>query len=58
MKRRGLTLRAVETASDGGISNAYLSQLLTGKKDKLGIEKLRAIAKGLGVELSELTERL
>lgn len=47
-----MTLRALEARS--GISNAYLSQLETGKIKEPSLKKLRAIAAAYGVSVSTL----
>ncbi len=47
-----MTLRALEARS--GVSNAYLSQIETGKIKEPSLTKLRAIAKAYGVSVSAL----
>jgi transcriptional regulator with XRE-family HTH domain len=46
-KARKLTLKDIQTAT--GVSNAYLSQLETGKIDKPGAEVLATIATAYGI---------
>ncbi len=56
-KRRGWTLRDVERATDGYVSNVYLSQLETGKRTDPGPRVLMALAKAYGVSTQQLFER-
>ncbi len=52
-----LSLRAVEEATGGEVSNAYLSQLETGKITKPSPHILYALSTALGVPYEALMER-
>lgn len=54
---RGLSLRDVEEATDKEISNAYLSQLETGKISKPSPNILHALAELYGVSYQKIMER-
>lgn len=53
----GLSLRAVEDATDGEVSNAYLSQLENGKILKPSPHVLYSLANALEVSYETLMER-
>lgn len=50
----GLTLRGIEEQSGGEITHSYLSKLLSGAASNPSRDKLRAIARGLGVSEDEV----
>lgn len=52
--REGLTLRGIEERSGGEITHSYLSKILSGAASNPSTDKLRAIAKGLGVTPEEI----
>jgi len=54
MKLKGLTQKDVERMSGGRITAAYVGSITTGRADNLSVEKVQALAEGLGVELDEL----
>jgi len=54
MKLKGLTQKDVERMSHGRITGAYVGSITTGRADNLSVEKVQALAEGLGVELDEL----
>ena len=54
MKQKQLKLRDVERRSGGDITNGYISGIITGRINNLSLEKLKALAKGLDVDVHEL----
>lgn len=54
---RGMSLRAVEAATDKEVSNAYLSQLESGKITKPSPHILFALSEALSIEYDELMRR-
>lgn len=54
---KGMSLRAVEAATDKEVSNAYLSQLESGKITKPSPHILYALSDALSVEYDELMRR-
>jgi transcriptional regulator with XRE-family HTH domain len=56
-KAKGLSLREVQEASNGAVSNAYLSQLEHQKIKKPSPNVLRSLAKVYGVPYETLMER-
>lgn len=54
---KGMSLRAVETATDKEVSNAYLSQLESGKITKPSPHILYALSEALSVKYDELMRR-
>ena len=56
-ERAGLTLRQVELATNGALSNAYLSQLESGKRPPPKPAVLVALAKAYGTSPDTLFER-
>jgi len=54
MKQKQLKLRDVERRSGGGITNGYISGIITGRISNLSLDKLKALAKGLEVDVHEL----
>jgi transcriptional regulator with XRE-family HTH domain len=55
---RGLTLRDVEAITDGGISNAYLSQLENGKIKRASFEVALMLSAAYAVSMDELAPML
>lgn len=56
MKRKGLTLRDIERNSGGRITDGYVSGIINGEAKNLTVEKLKALAAGLGVDVIDLFE--
>jgi transcriptional regulator with XRE-family HTH domain len=50
----GLTLSDVECRSEGEISDSYVSAIASGKIKNVTLEKLKALARGLGVTEAHL----
>lgn len=55
--KRNMTLREVEEATGKEVSNAYLSQLESGKITKPSVHALYALSNSLGVPYESLMER-
>jgi transcriptional regulator with XRE-family HTH domain len=56
MKEKGLRQRDVELRSGGKITDGYVADILSGDAKNPSIEKLKALATGLGVNVFELFE--
>jgi len=54
MKQKGLTQRDVELRSGGDITDGYVADILRGTAKNPSVEKIKALARGLGVELHEV----
>jgi transcriptional regulator with XRE-family HTH domain len=54
---RGMSLRDVERASEGAVSNALISQIETGKVKRPSLHACIQIAAALGLSASEMLER-
>src|SRR5215210_1175096 len=54
IREKGLTAKEIEKRSNGGITDSYISKLLRGRTKKPSIPKLKALAKGLGVDENEV----
>lgn len=54
MKQKGLTQRDVESRSEGKITDGYVADILSGDAKNPSVEKLKALAHGLGVDLHEI----
>jgi transcriptional regulator with XRE-family HTH domain len=54
MKQKQLKLRDVERRSGGEITNGYISGIINGRINNVSLEKLKALAKGLEVDVYEL----
>lgn len=54
MQEKGLTGKEIEKRSEGGITDSYISKILNGHTKKPSIPKLKALAKGLGVDEREV----
>lgn len=54
---RGLTLRDVEKLSEGGLSNAYLSQIENGKIDAPSVVILHRLSAVYAIDFGDLCER-
>ncbi len=50
LKQKRLTLKDVQQRSGGSITQAYVSAIVRGVYTNLTVEKLKALARGLGVE--------
>jgi HTH-type transcriptional regulator, competence development regulator len=56
-ERLEMSLRDVEEATDGEVSNAYLSQLETGKIAKPSPHVLYALAEAMGISYDQLMKK-
>jgi transcriptional regulator with XRE-family HTH domain len=54
MKLKGLTQKDVEQMSDGRITGAYVGSITTGRAGNPSVEKIKALAAGLGVDVDDL----
>jgi len=54
MKLKGLTQNDVERMSGGRITDGYVASITTERATNLSVEKLVALADGLGVDVDEL----
>ena len=54
MKLKGLTQKDVQRLSGRKITDGYVASITTGRAGNLSVEKLRALADGLGVDLDDL----
>lgn len=54
MKLKGLTQKDVQRLSGAKITDGYVASITTGRADNLSVEKLMALADGLGVDLDDL----
>ena len=54
MQEKQLKVRDVELRSGGQISNGYVSGIMSGSVTNLSVDKIKALARGLGVELREV----
>ena len=54
MKLKGLTQNDVERMSGGRITDGYVASITTNRATNLSVEKLVALADGLGVDADEL----
>lgn len=54
LKEKELTLSAVERQAGGDISDSYVASITTGNVRNLSLEKLKALARGLGVTEREI----
>lgn len=54
MKLKGLTQKEVQRLSGGRITDGYVASITTGRAANLSVEKLAALADGLGVDLDDL----
>jgi transcriptional regulator with XRE-family HTH domain len=50
MKQKGLTLRDIEIRSEGKITDGYVADILRGAASNPSAEKIKALARGLGVD--------
>lgn len=48
IKQKGLSLRDVQRGSGGEIANSYISRIMNGGVKNLSVDKLVALARGLG----------
>ena len=54
MKLKGLTQKDVQRMSGGRITDGYVASITTGRAKNLSVDKLKALADGLGVDTDEL----
>jgi transcriptional regulator with XRE-family HTH domain len=54
MKLKGLTQKDVQRLAGGRITDGYVASITTGRAGNLSVEKLKALADGLGVDLDDL----
>jgi transcriptional regulator with XRE-family HTH domain len=54
MKLKGLTQKDVQRLSGRRITDGYVASITTGRAANLSVDKLKALADGLGVNLDEL----
>jgi hypothetical protein len=54
MQRQGLSEWQIEKRAGGKITDSYIKDILTGKTKSIGVDKLNALAKGLGADSMEL----
>ena len=54
MEEKRLTMHDVEELSEGGITDAYVGNIINGKVKSPSAMKLKALARGLGVSAVEL----
>jgi transcriptional regulator with XRE-family HTH domain len=54
MKLKGLTQKDVQKMSGGRITDGYVASITTGRAKNLSVDKLMALADGLGVDTDEL----
>jgi transcriptional regulator with XRE-family HTH domain len=54
MKVKGLTQKDVQRMSGGRITDGYVASITTGRAKNLSVDKLRALADGIGVDTDEL----
>lgn len=54
MRQKQLKLRDVERRSGGEITNGYISGIINGRISNVSLSKLKALAKGLEVDVHEL----
>ena len=54
MKLKGLTQKDVQRMSGGRITDGYVASITTGRAKNLSVDKLIALADGLGVDADEL----
>ncbi|HEX5734268.1 MAG TPA: helix-turn-helix transcriptional regulator [Blastocatellia bacterium] len=56
MRQKRLKVRDVELQSGGQISNGYVSGIMSGSVTNLSIDKVKALARGLGVDVHEVLD--
>ncbi|MEK6320078.1 MAG: helix-turn-helix transcriptional regulator [Acidobacteriota bacterium] len=54
MKLKGLTQKDVQRMAGGRITDGYVASITTGRARNLSVDKIAALAEGLGVDLDEL----
>jgi transcriptional regulator with XRE-family HTH domain len=54
MRQKNLKGIDIEARSEGKITNSYVSDILKGKTTNLSVEKINALAQGLGVDHVEV----
>lgn len=56
--RLSKNITQIKIAKDSGLSQSYINELETGKKNNPTIQTLEKLAKALGVSVAELTEKV
>jgi hypothetical protein len=54
MQRQGLSEWQIQKRAGGEITDSYIKDILNGKTKSIGVDKLNALAKGLGADSMEL----
>jgi transcriptional regulator with XRE-family HTH domain len=54
MKLKGLTQKDVQRLAGGRITDGYVASITTGRARNLSVDKIAALAEGLGVDTDEL----
>jgi len=54
MKKKGLTQKDVQRISGGRITGGYVASITAGRARNLSVDKLKALADGIGVDVVEL----
>lgn len=54
MKLKGLTQKDVQRLSGGRITDGYIASISSGRASNLSVEKIKALADGIGVDLDTL----
>lgn len=54
MNAKGLTQKDVQKKSGGRITDGYVASILTGRATNPSVDKIKALADGLGVDVNEL----
>ena len=54
MNAKGLTQKDVQKKSGGRITDGYVASILTGRASNPSVDKIKALADGLGVDVNEL----
>src|SRR5687768_11549863 len=54
METKGLTQKDVQQKSGGRITDGYVASILTGRASNPSVDKIKALAGGLGVDVDEL----
>jgi transcriptional regulator with XRE-family HTH domain len=54
MRQKNLRAIDIEARSDGEIKDSYISDILAGKTKTISVEKVNALAQGLGVDKVEV----
>src|ERR1044072_4577544 len=54
MEKEGISVAEIERRSGGEITDSHIFKILKGKAKSIGVDKLNALAKGLGVSNVDL----